>query len=160
MIVLNTIYTLLKEQLKSVDGIKKIDWFNDQYNNMEDEKATRYPAVYVEINDPIQWQQSGDRFQHGTATLRLHVVLYDITDSPVRCLEFAQKVFEKINSNSLYDDENFQWTTELVRQATTFPKRYNQLKVAQMDFVCEVFDVTNMPLRVSADDVGFIVQTN
>lgn len=160
MIVLNTIYTLLKEQLKSVKGIKKIDWFNDQYNNMEDEKATRYPAVYIEINDPIQWRQSGDRFQHGTVTLRLHIVLYDINDSPVRCLEFAQKVFEQVNSKSLYDEDNFQWTTELVRQATTFPKRYNQLKVAQMDFVCEVFDVTNVPVRTDAGEVQFIVQTN
>ncbi|MBN9293754.1 MAG: hypothetical protein J0G96_07235 [Flavobacteriia bacterium] len=160
MIVLNEIYTVLKSRLKELQEIKKIDWYNNQYNNTEEEKATRYPVVYVEFIDPISWIQNGDKFQHGTATIRLHCVVYDLQDTPVRCMEFVQKIYEHINSKSLYDATDFQLTTELVRQATTFPKRYNQLKVVMMDFVCEIFDISNMPEGIAVQPVEFIISTS
>lgn len=146
MKIFNSIYTVLKSRLNEVSGIRRIDWFNDQYKNTEDEKATRYPAIYIEMLDPVEWKQSGRKFQTGRLSIRLHCVVYDIKDSPDRTIDFCQKVFEHINSKGLYDNTDFQLTTELVRSTTTFPKRYNQLKVVLMDFDCECFDVSNMPV--------------
>jgi len=157
MIILNSIYEVLKGRLKAISSVKQVDWFNGQYNNMDDEKATKYPAVYVEFLDPINWVQSGNKFQHASVGIRLHCVLFDLLDSPLRTLTFSQAIYENINSKSLYDTNDFQLTTEMVRTATTFPKRYNQLKVVKMDFNCEVFDVTGMPIVEEVTNLGFII---
>lgn len=157
MIILNEVYTVLKERLKDVKNIKRVDWFNNQYNNMDDEKATRYPAVYIEFINPINWNQSGNKYQYATCTIRLHCVLFDIRDSPLRALKFGQLIFEEINSKALYDDNKTQLTSELVRRDTTFPTRYNQLKVVEMDFECEVYDTTGMPQLKDVANVDFII---
>lgn len=145
MLILNEVYTVLKARLKELTEVKKVDWYNEQYQNTEDEKATRYPAVYVEFLEPINWRQSGDKFQLADCTIKLHIVVYDILDSPLRTLQVAQAIFEHINSKGLYDGAK-QLTTELVRSSSSFPKRYNQLKVVEMNFDFEVFDVSGMPM--------------
>jgi hypothetical protein len=156
MIVLNEVYEVLKARLTEIESVKKVDWYNEQYTNTENEKATRYPAVYVDFSD-MNWQQSGDRFQHGACTIRLHCVVFDVKDTPVPTMEFVQQVFKHLNSKSLYNADNFQLTTELVRTFTSFPKRYNQLKVVHLDFSCEVFDVTDMPALVPVHPVSFVI---
>lgn len=158
MIILNNIYTVLKQGLNTVPGIKKIDWYNEQYRNTEDEKATRYPAVYIEFSDGINWMQSGDKWQHGILSVSLHCVLFDILDSPVRTLQFAQDVFTCINSKGLYDADGNQLSTELVRIRSSFPKRYNQLKVAVLEFECEIFDTTDRPIVVGSNP-DFIINS-
>lgn len=151
MIIFNQLYDVLKGRLNAVSSVKKVDWYNDQYRNMDDEKATRYPAVYIEFIDPLVWRQSGRNFQLADCKIRLHCVVFDLTDSPIRTLNVAQDVFLAINGKSLYDTSNFQLTTELVRTESDFPKRYNQLKVEEINFSCEVFDVSDMPQVVATN---------
>lgn len=47
------IYSIFKSHLTTVlkaeTSAKKVDWFNAQYEHTENEKATRYPALYIEL---------------------------------------------------------------------------------------------------------------
>lgn len=149
MMIFELIKNQLEDRVKTTEGVKKVDWYNQQYQFTEKESGTRYPVVYIEFLDPVEWEETGREFQHGDVIIRLHVVVYDVTDSPSRTIAFAQNVFKNVNGKSLYmpvvGDNDFQLTTELTRVRTTMPKRYNQLKVVMMDFKCQAFDTSVMP---------------
>lgn len=157
MIIFNEIYKALQSQLNGVASIQKVDWYNEQYQNTEDERATRYPAVYIEFLDPVNWVQNGRRWQHATIGIKLHLVVFDLLDSPLRALEFGQLVFEQLNNAVLTDANSGQLTTELVRESTTFPKRYNQLKIIELTWQCEAFDSSGMQKVESTQVSNFII---
>lgn len=143
MIVYNKLYEAIKVYLNTVTGLRNIDWYNEQYLNTEDEKAQPFPAVYVEILDPVSWKQMTPG-QSGTVRVKLHVVVYDIKDSPVPSLTFTQKVFDALHANYMSDSGD-QLTTELIRDESNMPKRYGNLKVMHIRFVTEVYDASPIP---------------
>lgn len=160
------VYGLIKQAIEDKlfgIGAQKIEFYNEQYLNMEEETATNYPAAYIEILDPVVWKQLSRKIQVADMTIRLHCVTYDVRDTLERSLEFSQKVLEALSGQRLYllvnvqlpyvpsgdpdnptepefDSEPQQLSTELVRVSSNMPKRYNQLKVMHIDFRCEVMD--------------------
>lgn len=139
MIIYNTVYEAIKQHLNAVQSIKEIDWYNQQYQNFNSEKAIPRRAVYVEMLDPVNWDQMTPG-QSGSVNITLHCVVYDVKDSPVKALEFAQEVWKALQRKDLFDEDNQQVTTELIRSSTNMPKRYDQVKVMQVTFVTHVYD--------------------
>ena len=141
MIIYNELYKAIKQHLNTVTEIKHIDWFNDQYRNYETSKGIPRGQVFVEILDPVNWNQMTPG-QNGTVRVRLHCVLYDVKDSPVPALEFTQKVMKSLQRKDMFDDQDEQLTTEMIRSESNMPKRYNQVKVTHVTFTAELYDNT------------------
>jgi|SRR5690554_761660 len=139
MIIYNTLYTAIKQQLNGIQSIKLIDWYNDQYRNYESEKAIPRRAVFVEILDPVNWDQLTPG-QSGEVRVRLHCVIYDVKDSPVPALEFTQEVYEALQRKDMMDVNGHQITTEMLRSESNMPKRYDQVKVTQVTFRAHLYD--------------------
>jgi len=43
--MLNEIYKALKERLSGIEGVKHLDWFNDQYNGI----IHAEPGIFIEL---------------------------------------------------------------------------------------------------------------
>jgi hypothetical protein len=152
-----TIYKRLKDAIEAklqASTANKIDWYNEQYTNMEAEKATQYPAVYIEMLDPVQWKESGRNYQHGDVVARMHCVVNDVREEPDRAINFAQRVFLSLNGEVL-TSAGQQISTELTRTSSNFPKRYGKLKVVLIDFRFEAHDLSAMPVLEDASPVTF-----
>lgn len=160
MEIYNTLYTALKTKLEAIPALKSIDWYNAQYQNTEKEFAEPYPAVYIEFIDPVNFNTGGEKWQHATLRFRAHVVVHDLTTSPLGTLQIAQLVTQMLHGVDLYrtidnpDPTEEQITTKLVRVSGTMPKRFKNLKVSLVDFNCEALDSSLM------DDVGLAPITN
>lgn len=150
MEIYNTLYTAIKNRLQTVNEIKSIDWYNQQYQNTDKEHVETYPAVYIEFLDPVNFKNGGEKWQHATVSFRLHCVVHDLTTSPTASLAIAQKATISLHGVDLYRTINNptpveeQLTTKLVRTAGTLPKRFKNLKVSLADFNCEAFDSSLM----------------
>src|SRR5690606_30816116 len=99
-----------------------------QYRNFEDNKAIPRQAVFVEILDPIEWDQMTPG-QSGDVRVRLHCMLYDVKESPVPAMEYTQKIFLALQRKDMMDADGKQLTTEMLRSQSEMPKRYDQVKV-------------------------------
>lgn len=143
MIIYDKLYKAIKQHLNNVPDVEHIDWYNNQYRNFENEKATPRAAVFVEIIDPVNWNQMTPG-QSGTVQVKLHCVLYDVKDSPVPSLEFTQEVMKALQRKDMMDDQDEQLTTEMIRSQSNMPKRYNQVKVTHVTFTAELYDNTLM----------------
>lgn len=155
-------YIQLKELLQTsivanLPTVKSVDWFNDQYKNTKDQKAESYPAIYIEILDPVNWKQLGDGLQTAKMSIQLHVVLFNLKDEPNAVLELAQLLHLAIQQKCLLDVNEKQITSELCRISSTLPKRYNQLKVMKVTYEFEYYDDSAMPIQVPISDPTFII---
>jgi hypothetical protein len=145
MIIYQIVKDLIQEKLSSVTQLKTIDWYNQQYTNTQNEEAEQYPAVYIEIDDSIAWEDLPDGIQAGDINIRLHVVINSLLDTPEQCLITSQAVFRALQGVALFDATDNQITTELCRRKTELVKRFDMLKVSIMKFECHCWDVTGMP---------------
>lgn len=149
---------LLQERIVSdVSAIKSVAWFNDQYKNTKEQKAESYPAVYIEILDPVNWKQLGDGLQTAKMNIQLHVVLFNLKDEPNAVMELAQLLHVAIQRKCLLDVNDKQITSELCRISSTLPKMYNQLKVMKVTYECEFYDDSAIPVQVAISSPNFII---
>ena len=163
MEIYNTLYEAIKVRIQTVGGVKSIDWYNLQYQNTEKEHAEPYPAVYIEFIDPVTFNTGGEKWQHMQLRFRLHVVIHDLTVSPLSAIQVAQDVTKALHGLDLYRTVNNptpveeQLTTKLVRVAGTLPKRFKNLKVSLVDFLCEGFDSSLMDDVTLAPITNFVI---
>lgn len=154
-------YIEIKEAIKtlinaSVPTIKSVEFFNEQYTNTEKQKAEAYPALYIEILDPINWVQMGDGVQAGTMKIQLHTVVVNLSDFPDAVLELEQLVFLALQQNYFKYQDGKEMTSEIIRVSNTLPKKYKTMKVSKSTFEFEFYDhsaaalntqiVTNIPM--------------
>lgn len=137
---------------------KTIEAYNEQYQNTTKDDAKGYPALYLELLEPINWVQSGNQLQMATVRTRLHVVHFTLKTEKTGIHELAQTAFEVFNQKALFIAPDKQLTTEWVRVASSLPKRYRQLKVLTIDFEFNLIDRSGMQLWNQAN-VGFVIQT-
>lgn len=150
MIIYNTLYTLIKTQLNGIQDIKLIDWYNEQYQNYDSEKAIPRKAVFIEILDPINWEEMTPG-QSGQVRFRLHCAVFDVKDSPLVALNLTQKVFTALQRKTLLDKDGNQITTELIRSESSMPKRYDQMKVTLTTFVTQLYDASGIDETVDVN---------
>jgi hypothetical protein len=144
------IKTLLQELLETkVPAIRKIDWYNQQYLNTEKQKAINYPAVYIEVLDPQNWEDASAGLQVANMRIKLHIVDFDLKDDPEDIMDLTQTVFLAVQGVALYDFVNdIQVTSKMVRVATEFTTRYNQLKRMSLTLNFAYFDYSSAPIYI------------
>ena len=57
-------YDAVKAHLNAaLPSIKTVDWYNNQYTRYKDLKAIKFPAAYIEFQNPMTWQTIGENVQ-------------------------------------------------------------------------------------------------
>lgn len=140
----NSLQTLIEDNLTD---IKKVDWFNDQYNRYEDIKALPKKLCLIEFPDTIDWQARGNGVQQADVDIRLHLVVIDIKDSPVSIYQYAANVYQFLDKKVLWDG-NDQLSTELVRVRSTKITPDTQVKVIILDFRTNIIDTSASPQTI------------
>lgn len=136
----NALETLIKANL---NAIKTIDWYNNQYSRYEDLKAIKLPACYIAFENPIRWQTNGDGLQIAETSIKVHLVNFDVADSPVASLNLANELQKVIHGKRLMED-NEQLSTELLRTHSEVVQDYDQLKVIILTYACTLYDLTTL----------------
>jgi len=148
MNIYNELDTALAAVLQTTSA-KTVQPYNEQYKSTDTDHARSYPATYYELLDPISFSQAGNQYQQARVRMRMHCVVYDITEGKSKVTTFAQEVFLKLHQIKLYDADQRELTSELVRIGSDLPKRYKNLKVIIIDFECEAFDYSTLPTNLS-----------
>lgn len=156
--IYKTLKAKFEEQLRLIPAVKSVDWYNEQYMHTESEQVEAYPAVYIEIMDPVNWITAGDKMQHATVSVRLHVVMDTLSVSPEPVMDLTQTIFLQINDKA-FDENAVEITSRWIRIATDFPKRYRKLKVMKVVFEAEVYDFVAMDALTPVEDVIFNIPT-
>lgn len=160
MDIILRLYAAVKAQIETNPNVKTVDWYNEQYQNTEKENPRAYPAVYIEFIDPIEFTDASNKMQHTSAKILLHCVTNYLTDSPEAALNFSQWIAGTLNGKDLFTtigETPAQLTTKLVRQNVSMPKRYKNLKVVKIQFICEAYDQSLMDQPEFAENIGFVV---
>ena len=135
-----SVQTLIDNQLSSV---KTIDYFNEQYTRYTDLKAVAFPAVYVQFGQ-LEWQDAGKGLQVSEADIRLHVVHFDVGDSPRLCLQLASDLNGVLNGRSLnYADQKI--STGLSLTSSELVTEYDQIKVMILTYHTLLMDCSALP---------------
>ena len=137
----NAIKTLFKTHL---NDFKTIDWYNDQYSRYKDLKAVVLPAVYIEFDDTVNWQDAGNKLQLADTTIKLHIVQFYVGDSPEIVMHLAQKTHKVLQGKSLVYEEQ-KLSTALTRTASSLISEYDQLKIMTLSYSTALFDASAMP---------------
>ena len=66
------------------------EWYNEQYDNLEESQGHRFPRVYIEFVQPLNWKTLGGPRRQAEATIRLHLAVHDEGDSRQVLLELGQ----------------------------------------------------------------------
>jgi len=160
MDIIIRVFDAIKAQLESNNEIKTIDWYNEQYQNTEKDFPRNFKAVYIEVVDPVEFKEAGNKLQLATIRVRLHIVLFSLKDTPVDSLQFTQTVAGILNGKDLFTqmgEATVQLTTKLVRNRAAMPKRYKNQKVTNLEMICEAYDQSLMDTPEFVSNLGFVV---
>lgn len=166
MIIFSRIIQAIRTQLALVPEIKKIDEYNNQYENASQEHATAFPAVYIEIVTPLNWETGGNKMQMAQdAQIRLHVVNFSMKEQLNDHYTLTQLVTSKLANKALLGTEGVapnvqqkQYTTELVRTATSTNKRARQVKASIITFSTCIYDDSLMDVLVDGTPIEFNIE--
>ena len=134
----NSLKSLIESNL---NAIKKVDWYNEQYSRYKDLKANAFPIAYIEFPDKIYWEQSGNNAQKADVEISIHVVMFDLNDSPEGVLAISDDVFKELNRQVLWNGTE-QLSTELIRSSSELVKSYDQLKIVIVTFRTNIIDTS------------------
>lgn len=152
----NELKALINNRLNTV---KTVDWFNNQYNRTEDLKAVAYPIVYIEFPNSI-WDTAGKGLQTSKTSIKFHVIVKDVGDSPEPVLELAQEL-HKIMHRRVLKNTTEQLSSAMVRRESELLTEYNQLKIFTLNYDTMLYDCSTMPVFVQAPNtVGIDVNGN
>ncbi len=140
-------YNSLKQYIAAnMPEIKHIDWYNGQYTRYQEVKATALPAVYVEFGNPINWQTQGNGLQVAVdASIRFHLVLFDVNDNPEQNLNLAKTLHKKLHLFKLTDTQGTQISTGLMRTSSELVTDFDQLKIIILEYSTALYDYSAMP---------------
>lgn len=124
-----------------MNGIETVDWYNRQYERYEEVKAVRLPACYIEVPE-LRWETLGEGVQAARAEISLHLVAFDVADSPVPALQLARELHQAIQGHRLMDGSR-QLAAELVRSFSRM-EQYDQLKVVVQGYATTLYDYSTL----------------
>lgn len=135
-------FTIIKALINErLNEIKTVDWYNNQYERYENLKAIKFPAVYVEFDNPMNWITQGDGLQSADTTIRFHLIVNDLGDSPEKLMLLANKLHKALHLTAL-TDEGEQLSTKLMRTQSSLETEYDQLKVMVLSYATTLSDYT------------------
>jgi len=136
----NATETLFKTHFKPV---KTIDYWNNQFDQTEKAKAVKYPAAYVEFENPINWTDAGNQVQQADTVIYIHLGVMDLSDKPTKIMELAQGAFKAIQGKTLTEG-SIHISGKLTRNHTSL-NSYEQIKEMVIGFKCTLYDYSNCP---------------
>jgi len=147
---------LRKRILKKIPVISKIDRYNRQYENLEEEEAADYESgvIFIEIL-PTTWEHLAGNIQEADATIRLHVCrtfygdsssIEDVTE-PLDILDLPVEVYRKLNKFTMVDSEGRTIARSLVRTGSTEDNNHQGLEVDIIDFSTRLTDYSAQRTR-------------
>jgi len=126
-------------------AVKQVDFYNEQYDNYDDSRPPKLPAVYVEFDNPMQWQTAGNGLQVAADTgIRLHLVLFDLSDQPNRIFALAKQLHQLMQGFEIADNDGMKLSTAWLRTQSEVQK-YDQLKVAVLTYQTALYDTSTLP---------------
>ena len=136
-------FNAIKEILKQVDGLKTVDWYNNQYSRYQDLKAVAWPAVYIEFDSTVNWQDGANKLQLTDTSIKLHLVQFHVGDSPEIVMNLAGNVHKVFQGKSLVH-EGQKLSTGFTRVESSLITEYDQLKVMTLTYGTAFFDASVM----------------
>jgi len=149
----NAVKTLINQDLNT---IKTIDWYNNQYDRFKDLKAVTLPAVYIEFSSPANWNTAGNGLQTANIEITLHLVRFDIGDSPELALLLANELHKLMHQSILLEGSN-QLSTRLTRTESELITEYDQLKVVKLTYSTTIYDCTTAPVQTAVTPISLII---
>ena len=137
----NALQTILKAHL---NAFQTVDWYNRQYERYTDLKAVALPACYIEFEEPIAWQNAGNKTQMAEMNISLHLVQFDIGDSPEKVMELAKNTHLAVHGRRLTLNGN-PLTGSFTRSESELITQYDQLKVMKITYLTTLMDSSTAP---------------
>ena len=137
----NTLQTLLKA---NVNSLKTVDWYNHQYERYTDLKAVALPACYIEFEEPIAWQNASNKTQIAQVNISLHLVQFDISDSPKKIMELAKNTHLAVQGRALTLNGK-PLSNSFTRSESELITQYDQLKVMKITYLTTLMDSSTAP---------------
>lgn len=156
MNVYSELDTAIQAKLVELTSLKKVEPYNNQYQNTEKDDPKPYPAVYYELLEPVNWQDAGNDWQTAQIRARMHVVVFDVKRTKNDIHAIGQEVFVKMENVTLLGTGGYILTSKWTRVSSSLQKRYKQLKVITIDFEFEIFDSSSIAV-LGTQQVGFTV---
>lgn len=126
-------------------AVKQVDFYNEQYDNYDDSRPPKLPAVYVEFDNPMQWQTAGNGLQVAADTgIRLHLVLFDLSDRPDKLFALGKQLHQLMQGFEIVDNDGLKLSTAWQRTQSEVQK-YDQLKTLVLTYQTALYDVTTLP---------------
>lgn len=157
-------YTALKSHLSSIQAIKHIDWFLDQYAQVGEDHIHTTPEVLIEFA-PINWTTLPSGVQRGVLTFITHTVSdsaygdeRDMTDTLyINHLDIDQKIFQKLmNKRFMFSDvpgnealagtdNDYVLMESIVRIESIPHTALSNLVSTLQTFQCTIYDYSAVP---------------
>jgi hypothetical protein len=146
--------------LDKIPTLARVDRFNQQYNNLDQDDQPDYESgvVYIEVL-PVQWEQLGsDKIQEADATIRLHVcrTFYgssasdEETVEPLDILDLPVEVFKALQGVHLIDGEGRTVARTFTRTGSQEDNDHDGLEVDIIDFTTRLTDYSALPKKKKA----------
>jgi len=136
-------YQSIKQLIEQVPDIRKVEFYNEQYQHYEQLNANEFPIAYVEFQQPIQWETAGNGLQIvRNAVINVHIVDFDIKNDITGLLQLATEVHKKLHLAKLMNAQE-QLTTALMRTASDI-KQFDQIKTVILTYETALYDRSAM----------------
>lgn len=134
-------YNALKTQIQAKTSVfKLIDMFNNQYEQYEQEKARKFPHLFIEFPGEIRWNEQSNKVQNAPDTeLIFHIVNMDLKDSPLPSMDLHNTLHQALNHHALIE-QNIQISSSMMRIGTELVSSYTQLKVLKIKYSLDLYD--------------------
>ncbi len=141
-----TYLNAVKQHITSgLTDVKQVDYYNEQYDNYDDSRPPKLPAVYIEFDNPMQWQTAGNGLQIAPETfIRLHLVIFDLNDNPGKLFELGKQLHQIMQGFEIYDTDGIKLSTAWMRSHTEV-QQYNQVKILIMSYKTALYDTGTLP---------------
>ncbi len=137
-------YQAIKQLIEQIPDIRKVEFYNEQYQHYEQLNANEFPIAYVEFQQPIQWETAGEGLQISrNAVINVHLVDFDIKNDITGLLQLATELHKKLHLAKLMNAQE-QLTTALMRTASEI-KQYDQIKTVILTYETALYDRSAMP---------------
>lgn len=146
-------YQSIKQLLSQIDGLKYIEYYLGQYDQIGDNHVLDTPIAYVELL-PTNWSTGQSNLQEGLLSFRIHLVTEtaygderDITST--NHLDLVAKIYKALQGEgAMFEDEqenSYTLMNKIERRNSTPHSTINNLIVTTEEYCSYVFDWSAMP---------------
>lgn len=160
--MIKDVYQALKKRLSEIDKLDRVDWFLNQYNEVDVDNGNvlvyETPVVYVEFA-PVEWKTLTQNAQRAEILFSVHLVTETVADDDKRLLEtqyvnhaaIENEVFKKLMNwrthysfvdeyAGLQNGDDWMLIESIVRTASEPDHALTEFFVTVQQFKCVIYD--------------------